>query len=59
MKTELSEMNPSAELAIPPIVFDLLSDEYAEKLQQAIGMIRLVRDVASKQKSVVQALEEV
>ncbi len=58
MKTELSEMN-SAELTIPPIVFELLSDEYAEKLQQAFGMIRLVRDVTTKRKTVVQALEEV
>lgn len=59
MKTELSEMNPSVELTIPPIVFDLLSDEYAEKLQQAVGMIRLVRDVASKRKTVMDALAEI
>lgn len=48
-----------AELTMPPIVFDLLSDEYAEKLQQAVGIIWLVRDVAAKQKTVIQSLQEV
>lgn len=59
MNTDLSEKNVVPELSIPPIVFDLLSDEYAEKLQQAVGMIRLVRDVASKRKTVMDALAEI
>ena len=59
MNTDLSEKNAVPEISIPPIVFDLLSDEYAEKLQQAVGMIRLVRDVASKRKTVMDALAEI
>ena len=59
MNTDLSEKNVVPEISIPPIVFDLLSDEYAEKLQQAVGMIRLVRDVASKRKTVIDALAEI
>ncbi len=59
MNKDLSEKNVVPELSIPPIVFDLLSDEYAEKLQQAVGMIRLVRDVASKRKTVMDALAEI
>ena len=59
MNKDLSEKDVVPELSIPPIVFDLLSDEYAEKLQQAVGMIRLVRDVASKRKTVMDALAEI
>lgn len=59
MNTDLSEKNVVPELSIPPIVFDLLSDDYAKKLQQAVGMIRLVRDVASKRKTVMDALAEI
>ena len=59
MNKDLSEKDVVPELTIPPIVFDLLSDEYAEKLQQAVGMIRLVRDVASKRKTVIDALAEI
>ena len=59
MNKDLSEKNVVPELSIPPIVFDLLSDDYAKKLQQAVGMIRLVRDVASKRKTVMDALAEI
>ncbi len=59
MNKDLSEKDVVPEISIPPIVFDLLSDEYAEKLQQAVGMIRLVRDVASKRKTVMDALAEI
>lgn len=59
MNTDLSEKNVVPELSIPPIVFDLLSNDYAKKLQQAVGMIRLVRDVASKRKTVMDALAEI
>ena len=59
MNTDLSEKNVVPELSIPPIVFDLLSDEYAEKLQQAVGMIRLVHDVAAKKITVPDALAEI
>lgn len=59
MNKDLSEKNVVPELSIPPIVFDLLSDEYAEKLQQAVGMIRLVHDVAAKKITVPDALAEI
>ena len=59
MNKDLSEKNIVPELSIPPIVFDLLSDEYAEKLRQAVGMIRLVRDVAAKKITVPDSLAEI
>lgn len=59
MNKDLSEKNVVPEISIPPIVFDLLSDEYAEKLQQAVGMIHLVHDVATKKSTVPDALAEI
>ena len=59
MNTELAEMSSLFELDIPSFVFDLLSEEHAEKLQQAVGMIHLVHDVATKKSTVPDALAEI
>ena len=47
------------ELSIPAFGYDLLSEETAEKLQKAVGMITLVSDVAAKKKPVSAALAEI
>ena len=52
-------MRAPAEFSLPPFVFDLFSDETKEKLEKAVGMIQLVRDVVSKQKTVEEALAEI